>query len=327
MKEVSYFNNTDSDTVQCTLCPHNCMIKKGNKGFCKTVQNIEGKLFSINYGQVTAIHLDPIEKKPLYHYKPGSLVLSVGSFGCNFRCGFCQNHNISMGDGYDVSLIYPKRLVEKAKALRPNIGIAYTYNEPTVFYEFMKDIAIEIKKNNLDNILVSNGYINEKPIQELSRYLDAANIDIKSFDNKFYEKITRGELKQVLNTIEILYENKVHVEITHLLIQGFNDNIKDFKRMLKWIAEIDDKIPLHISRYYPAYKFTSHATEVGLIKHYCDVAKDILKYVYIGNVAYVDRNTYCPNCHHLIVRREPYLEIKIIDGKCSNCGEYIPIVL
>ncbi len=326
MKESRYYEEMGNGVVRCTICPHNCIIKIGRKGFCQAIQNFDGKLFSINYGQITAIHLDPIEKKPLYHYRPGSLILSIGSFGCNFRCGFCQNHTISMGKEYDVVHRSPKQIVEKAIALRPNIGIAYTYNEPIIFFEFMRDIAIEAKNNNLDNILVSNGFINKEPLNEISPLLDAANIDLKAFNNEFYEKITRGKLNDVLNTIEILYDNNVHLEITHLLIQGFNDNIKEFKKMIKWIAAIDKTIPLHISRYYPAYKFTASATNASLIKHYADVAKEVLDYVYIGNVAYVDRNTYCPKCHHLVLRRDPYYESYIVNGKCENCGADIPIV-
>ena len=299
MKEIKYYRRMDNGDMQCTICPHNCIIKMGRKGFCQAIQNIDGKLFSINYGEITAIHLDPIEKKPLYHYKPGSMVLSIGSFGCNFRCGFCQNYSISMGNEYDTIYMNPKKIIERAKDFESAIGIAYTYNEPTVFYEYMRDVAIEAGSHVAKTLW--------------------------AYD-KFYKKITKGKLKNVLNTIETLYDNNVHLEITHLLIEGYNDNIKEFEKMIKWISAIDKTIPLHISRYFPAYKFTAKSTNIDLIKYYSEVAKEVLDYVYIGNVANVDRNTYCPNCKHLLVRREPYFESNVISGKCEKCGVDIPIV-
>jgi pyruvate formate lyase activating enzyme len=271
--------------------------------------------------------MDPIEKKPLYHYKPGSLILSVGSFGCNFCCGFCQNHTIALGSAYDQIFAKPEMLVSRAKKLDLNIGIAYTYNEPTVYFELMVDTASAIKNAGLDNVMVSNGFINPEPLRELIPLMDAANIDLKAYDNQFYKKYVRGHLEEVKRTIVILNESKVHLEITHLLIQGFNDNIRDFTQMCQWISDLNSDIPLHISRYYPAYKFTTHATDVRLIKHYADVARKYLNYVYIGNVAYADNNTYCPQCHHIVIRRTPYLDTSTVGHYCENCGALIPLVL
>lgn len=326
MEEAKYYNKIEENSVECNICPRNCIIKEGGFGICNAKKNIEGKLFSINYGEITSMNLDPIEKKPLFHYKPGSSILSVGSFGCNFACGFCQNYSISFGVGNGANHISPEDIVDKAKKIDGNIGIAFTYNEPIVFYEYMLDTAKKAKQNGLDTVMVSNGYINKEPLEELSEYIDAVNIDLKAFDEKTYYRLTKGSLQEVKDTIEYLHEKKVHVEITHLLIQGFNDNIKEFENMVNWIATVDPKIPFHISRYYPAYKFAVRATDVNLIKQYQEIAKKYLKFVYIGNVPYADINTYCPKCHNLIVRRTPNFEINISDNKCKKCGEYIPIV-
>ena len=313
--------------VRCLLCPHFCMLKEGQCGICRTRENRGGVLYTLNNEIITAIHMDPIEKRPLYHYKPGSLILSIGSYGCNFNCGFCQNHTISLGSNFDKMHVTPEMLAARATKLDLNIGIAYTYNEPTVFFELMTETAKLVKRLGLDNVLVSNGFINPEPLKELIPLMDAANIDLKAYDEKFYKKYVRGRLKEVKRTIEILNESKVHLELTHLLIQGFNDNIRDFSQMCRWIAGLNDEIPLHISRYYPAYKFTSHATDVRLIKHYAEVAKTYLKYVYIGNVAYADNNTYCPECHHIVVRRTPYLDKSCASHYCEKCGTPIPLVL
>lgn len=327
MKEAYFFETIDNGVVRCTLCPHFCVLKNNQTGICRTRKNVDGRLLLLNENQITAIHMDPIEKKPLFHYKPSSLILSVGSFGCNFSCGFCQNHTISLGKSFETIPITPEHLVERACELDMNIGIAYTYNEPTVFYELMRDTAIEVKKRGKDNVLVTNGYINEKPLRELIPYIDAANVDLKAFNQKFYSRVARGDLKDVLRTIQILYSEGVHLEITHLLIQGFNDNIKEFNSMINWIAKLDPKIPLHISRYYPSYKFTTKATDVHLMKHYAEVAKKKLDYVYVGNVAYMDNNTYCPKCNHIVIRRSPYYQLYLVDQCCEKCGAEISVVL
>lgn len=327
MKEASYYKKLENKGVRCHLCPHLCVLKNGQKGICRARENGDGVLYSLNSEIITALHMDPIEKKPLYHYKPGSLILSVGSFGCNFCCGFCQNHTIALGSAYDQIFAKPEMLVSRAKKLDLNIGIAYTYNEPTVYFELMVDTASAIKNAGLDNVMVSNGFINPEPLRELIPLMDAANIDLKAYDNQFYKKYVRGHLEEVKRTIVILNESKVHLEITHLLIQGFNDNIRDFTQMCQWISDLNSDIPLHISRYYPAYKFTTHATDVRLIKHYADVARKYLNYVYIGNVAYADNNTYCPQCHHIVIRRTPYLDTSTVGHYCENCGALIPLVL
>ena len=327
MKEALFYKKMNNSEVKCLLCPHFCVLKNGQSGLCSTRKNIDGKLIVLNYNSITVMHMDPIEKKPLYHFKPGSLILSIGSYGCNFRCGYCQNHTISFGNLHDTIKTTPKHIAQRALDLDINIGVAYTYNEPTVFYEMMRDTAIEVNKLGMDNILVSNGYINERPLRELIPNIQGANIDLKAFNQHFYEKITRGNLKDVLRTIEVLHSEGVHLEITHLLIQGFNDNINDFKEMINWISKVSPEIPLHVSRYYPAYKFTTRATNPHLIKHYADVAKEKLKYVYMGNVAYVDINTYCPECGHVIIRRTPFLQINLKGNKCEKCGHEIHIVL
>lgn len=327
MREALYARMMESGAVQCRLCPHFCVLEAGQKGFCRTRQNVGGTLMALNDDLVTAFHLDPIEKKPLYHFKPGSLILSVGSFGCNFACGFCQNHSISLGETYDRIQVSSRQLVRQARKVDINIGLAYTYNEPTVFYELMLETAQAIREAGMVNVLVSNGYINPEPLEALIPWMDGANIDLKAFDNTFYRKYTRGTLPPVLETIRRLHAAHVHLEITHLLIQGFNDNIRSFVRMCEWIAALDPGIPFHVSRYYPAYKFSTHATDLRLIRHYAETAKKFLKYVYIGNVAYADNNTYCPSCGRLLIRRTPVLEWDSSLQSCPICGEPIPIVI
>jgi pyruvate formate lyase activating enzyme len=272
--------------VQCGICPHRCTLKEGQTGLCRARINKGGKIICENYGLVTSIALDPIEKKPLYRFYPGSRILSVGSYGCNFRCGFCQNHDISMADhslsGY--FYIAPKTLATKALALIPqgNIGVAFTYNEPLVGYEYVYDCAALNREKGLKSVLVTNGFINEQPLLRLLTNIDAMNIDLKSFSEEFYKKVG-GELEAVKRTIE-LCAKACHVEVTTLIIPGENDSEDEMRRLSQWLAGVDPKIPFHVTRFFPRYKMADKtATDVAAVKRLAQIAGEALEYVYAGN--------------------------------------------
>jgi pyruvate formate lyase activating enzyme len=272
--------------VECVICPHHCKIEEGHIGLCNARMNKNGQIVSNNYGKLTALALDPIEKKPLYHFNPGSKILSVGSYGCNLNCPFCQNCDISMVDGtkIDTAEIGCEELVGKALELRGrgNIGIAYTYNEPLIGYEFVRDCATIAKENNLKNVVVTNGYICEEPLKELLPVIDAFNIDLKGFTEQFYHKL-RGDLATVKRTIE-LAAAECHVEVTTLIIPGENDSEEEMEALSGWLASIDPKIPLHISRFFPRWQMQDkEATSVKLVYRLAEIARKNLHNVHEGN--------------------------------------------
>lgn len=271
----------------CNVCPHNCNLEDGQTGFCRARKNTDGKIVPINYGKVTSIALDPIEKKPLYHFYPGSMILSVGSFGCNLRCGFCQNYSISMCGEENIEYtdkISPEELIGIALKYVPqgNIGIAYTYNEPLIGIEYVLDCAKLAKQKGLKNVVVTNGYASEETINTVLPYIDAMNIDLKAFTQKFYDKIN-GDIETIKNNIKTAAKS-CHVEVTTLIIPGENDSIEENTLLAKWLASVNDDIPLHLSRFFPRYKLTDkQATDVKHIYALADNAKKYLKHVYTGN--------------------------------------------
>lgn len=270
----------------CRICPHKCKLDEGQIGFCKARVCRDGKVVSENYGRITALALDPIEKKPLYHYYPGSKILSLGSYGCNLRCPFCQNCHISMtgGDGLDYGEKSISALVEQAYNLKEkgNIGIAFTYNEPLIGYEFVKECGLHAKERGLKNIVVTNGYICEEPLIELLPIIDAFNIDLKGFSHEFYKKL-RGDLNTVKRTISIAAK-ACHLEVTTLIIPGENDSEEEMEALSEWLASISPDIPLHISRFFPRWKMQDKsATPIDKIYRLADIARRNLKYVYEGN--------------------------------------------
>lgn len=271
----------------CHICPHRCALEEGQTGICRARSNRDGVIVSENYGLVTAISLDPIEKKPLYRFYPGSYILSVGSFGCNFHCQFCQNHRISMTDKAKADYRYmpPDELVDKALELvdRGNIGLAFTYNEPLVGYEYVYDCAFLAKEKGLKNVLVTNGYINERPLLQLLPLIDAMNIDLKSFKPEFYQRIG-GNLKDVKRTIALCADH-CHVEVTTLIIPEENDSQEEMRELANWLASVDPDIPLHISRFFPCYQMADRLpTRPDTVYALADVAKEALNYVYVGNI-------------------------------------------
>lgn len=284
-KLAMYFNKIEASKVHCFLCPHQCVIKPDGLGACRARKNIDGELYSLNYGRVASIALDPIEKKPLYRFHPGSMILSAGTFGCNLKCSFCQNWSIAH-ENPELYHVTPSQLVEKALEFtgEGNIGIAYTYNEPSIWYEFVYETSKLAKEKQLANVLVTNGFIGKEPLENLLPYVDAMNIDVKAYTASFYSDICKGTLEDVKHTVEIAAK-KCHVEVTTLVIPGKNDAIHEIEEMCRWLASISTDIPLHLSRYFPNYKMQDiPSTPKETLAAAKDKALEYLKYVYLGNV-------------------------------------------
>lgn len=284
-RKALFYENMDESRVHCYLCPHNCHIKNGGIGFCGVRKNEDGELFSLNYGEITSAALDPIEKKPLALYRPGSSILSVGSFGCNMTCGFCQNHSISR-EKAPSTYVEPKDLIDMAlrsKAEDGNIGIAFTYNEPSIWYEYVYDVCNQADSGELDIVLVSNGYISPEPLKEILPFISAMNIDLKAFNDDFYKKTCSGDVESVKRTIEIA-SPECHVEVTTLLVNGCNDSPEEVEKLCQWLASVNPEIPLHLSRYFPRYKFDAPATPVEKLYMAKEVADKYLSHVFLGNI-------------------------------------------
>ena len=323
--ECRYYNKIEGKKIICGLCPQNCIIADDRKGFCGVRRNKDGILYSDSFGKISALAFDPIEKKPLYHFFPGKQILSIGSLGCNLKCVFCQNSDISQNSNFsNLNSVTPDFLLETALSNKNNIGIAYTYNEPLINFEFVCETAKLFSKYNLKNVLVSNGLINEEPLKELLQYIDAANIDLKGITNEFYKKnCGAGTPENVLNTIKTLYSNGKTVEATNLIVTGANDKIEDIKKLVDAISDISKNIPLHFSRYFPRYKYEMPPTDEKIITAAFEYAKTKLNYVYAGNIHLPGMsNTYCPDCGCIVIERE-YYQIKNYtkDGRCKKCGE------
>jgi len=331
LKEALFYSKLDNDIVQCHLCPRNCVIPPGRRGFCGVRENRKGVLYTLSYAKlVSANPFDPIEKKPLFHFLPGQTTFSIATAGCNLKCKFCQNWEISQKLPEEVNYDYiePARLIDEVRHSGRNI-LAYTYTEPTIFYEYMLDVAKLAKEVGIKNIMHSSGYINEEPLRQLAKYLDAANIDLKGFSEDYYAKLSEGTLEPVLRSLKILKEEGVHLEITNLVLPGFNDDEGTIIKMCLWIKEnLGADTPLHFSRFQPMYKLLAlNPTPVETLEKARKITLDCgLKYVYIGNVAgHSAENTYCPKCGKILIRRSGYIisEINIVEGRCKFCGEKI----
>jgi len=271
--------------IRCGICPQGCELDEGQTGFCRARSARGGEVVCDNYGLLTSIALDPIEKKPLRRFYPGSTILSVGSFGCNLRCPFCQNYEISMcsRERADTVCASPDELVNKALALKSsrNIGIAYTYNEPLIGYEYVRDCAALAHEKGLKNVLVTNGYVNEGPLRALLPHIDAMNIDLKAFTEDFYQTL-HGHIEPVKRTIRIAAA-QCHVEVTTLIVPGQNDSPDEMRAEAEWLAGVKEDIPLHISRFFPRYKLEGNPTPVETVYTLADIARESLRYVYTGN--------------------------------------------
>jgi pyruvate formate lyase activating enzyme len=326
--EARYYAKLKNKAIKCFLCRHNCTIKPGAKGICKVRVNEEGKLITVVYGRPCSIAVDPIEKKPLYHFMPGEPSLSYATTGCNFRCMNCQNWQISQNVMVDYREVNPEEMVSIAIENKAPI-IAHTYTEPTVFFEYAFDIAKLSNKKGIKNIFVTNSYTEEKPLKDIAPYLDAANIDLKAFNEKFYKKICGALLEKVLKTIKLYKKLKIWIELTNLIIPGHNDNADEIKAMCEWIRKnCGAETPLHFSSYFPHYKMKAPRTPIELLEKAYKIAKDSgLYYVYLGNVRSEKVNTCCWKCGELIIGRAGFhTDIRVRENKCPKCGSELHIV-
>lgn len=289
MEECILYEKQKDKKVKCLACAHKCLISEGKTGICGVRKNVGGKLFLLVYGVVAAKHVDPIEKKPLYHFLPGTYAYSIGTLGCNFKCDFCQNYSLSQfkeiyGGKILGERITPKKIVGEALKTKCK-SIAYTYNEPAIFIEFAKDTANIAKRKGLKNVLVTNGYFSEESFNFIENYIDAMNIDLKSFNEDFYRRLCKGKLQPVLDTIKRAHKAKIHIEITTLVIPGENDSDEELEKIAKFIASVDENIPWHISRFFPYYKMLNkEITPIETLNKAFKIGKKYLKYVYVGNV-------------------------------------------
>lgn len=331
MKEAMYYKKLKNNLVECNLCFRNCIIAQNRKGFCGVRKNIDGKLYSLVWGKLAAIHVDPIEKEPVYHFYPGENILCIATLGCSFRCKFCHNWHISHASAGDERTddVSPEEIVEIAKKHKV-IGISTTYVEPAVFYEYMLDVYKISKKKGLKNIMHTCGSMQQEPFKELLKYLDAVTVDLKSFNDEFYEKMIGAKaLNNVLENLKLIKKSGKHLEIVNLIIPTLNDDEKDIREMCIWIKEnLGDDIPLHFSRYFPTYKFTLvPPTPIETLEKAYKIAKSVgLKYVSLGNVpGHKYNSTFCPKCNKIVIKRVHFdvLEKNIKDGKCKFCGEKI----
>jgi len=333
MKKARFFKTEKDKAVRCNLCSHRCMIKPGRRGICGVRENIDGELYSLVYGRLVSENPDPIEKKPLFHFLPGSVSYSISTVGCNFRCKHCQNWQISQYPSlYEGEIIGTERTPEEVVSSALSSGsksISYTYVEPTVFYEFAYDCGRLAKDQGLKNCFVSNGYMTKEVSEELSGVLDGINIDLKGFTDRFYKEICRARLRPVLESIETMHKLGIWVEVTTLIIPGLNDSRKELRDIAQFIHSVDPGIPWHVTAFYPTYKMQDRpptpldtlntAREIGM--------EEGLGFVYQGNIpGSKGENTYCPGCNTLLIERYGFrvLSNRLKDGRCPQCGIKIP---
>ncbi len=331
LKEALFYRKKEKKVVECFLCNHKCVIKDGDVGICGVRKNIGGILYSLNYGKVVAKSIDPIEKKPLFHFFPGSSAYSIACVGCNFQCTFCQNWEISQkkeADKLGISATYipAEKIVEDA--INSNCkSISYTYTEPTVYFEFAYDCAKLAKQEGLYNNFVTNGFMSKEALKEILPYLDAANVDLKSFSDQFYKKLCKARLNPVLENIKLMKEYGIWVEVTTLIIPQMNDSEEELFQIASFIASLGKDIPWHVSRFHPDYKLSLPSTSLDILEKAYKIGKNCgLRYVYIGNT-YTDygENTYCYNCSNLLIKRYGFWieEYMIEAGRCKFCGAKI----
>jgi pyruvate formate lyase activating enzyme len=311
--------------IRCFLCNRKCLIADGKRGQCGVRENQSGKLIALTYGKPCSIAVDPIEKKPFNNFWPGSRALSIATVGCNFHCGFCQNWQISQAkpEAFPTKFVPPEEIIKLT--LENNCqGIAYTYTEPTIFFEYCNDIAKLAVKEKLYNIFVTNGYMSQDMLK-MAKWLDAANVDLKSFSDKFYKDICGGiKLQPILDNIKWMNKHKIHVELTTLLIPGLNDSDDELRQLVEWIASVDKKIPIHFSRFHPDYKMMDYeiTSESTLLKAHKLAKEAGLRYVYVGNIMGTQlESTFCPKCNHLLIQRVGFSILKT-DLKGNKCPDF-----
>jgi pyruvate formate lyase activating enzyme len=316
--------------VRCVLCPHECILGEDDRGFCRTRVVKGGKLYTVAYGNPCAVHIDPIEKKPLYHFLPGTPVFSLATAGCNLRCFNCQNWEISQSkpeqtENFD---LLPEQLVQVTAEKRVS-SIAYTYSEPIVFFEYVRDAAAKARELGIRNVLVTAGYISEKPLRQLCRSIDAVTLDLKGFNERLYRKVTGSRLQPILRCLEVIREEGVWLEVSRLIVPAHSDDLDDIRALCRWVAgELGAGTPLHFLRFHPAYKLEGlPPTPVDLMDRARDIAREAgLHYVFVGNVpGHSAQDTVCPNCGRRVIERNGFqVKNNLLDGGCCPCGEEIP---
>jgi pyruvate formate lyase activating enzyme len=327
--EARFYTPAEEGKVKCYLCSHRCVISPGKRGICGVRENKDGKLYTLVYGRAISYNIDPIEKKPLYHFLPGTRSYSIATVGCNFRCLHCQNWEISQmpreRDGEIAGLDLPPEEVVRQAAQYDCASISYTYTEPTIFAEYAVDCAKLAQKKGIKNVFVTNGYITPEALKEIASYIDAANIDLKGFTEEFYREVCGAKLKPVLESIKLYKKLGVWIEITTLIIPGYNDDEEQLRGIAKFIKSVGEEIPWHVTRFHPEYKLmgVSH-TPLDTLRRARDIGKEEgLLYVYTGNVLGDEgENTYCYNCGELLIERHGFdiLKYRIEKGKCPKCG-------
>ncbi len=336
MKEARWWERIDEKRIRCNLCPRHCVIEDGKIGFCGARKNINGKLYAITYGKLSSVGIDPIEKKPFFHFWPNSKALSFGSVGCNLACPWCQNWSISKARLINENTAWVEGYTYEVPSYEPEDlfidgdyqGVSCTYNEPITFAEFCIDVMKIAKKKGLYTCFVTNGCATPEAWEDIAKYLDAANVDLKIFNEEKYLRYCGVKLSWILDSILLLKEKKVWVEITHLVVTGVNDNEEEFRKLVNWIYENcgPDQV-LHITRYYPAYRFANPPTPIETLYKFYKIAKEKLRYVYLGNIG-EGEDTYCPGCGKVLIRRRIFgvLEWRLKDSKCPFCGYKIPLI-
>ncbi len=330
-KEASWFDKLPDKQVRCRLCPRACVVSEGRRGHCDVRENRKGTYYSLVYGQIAAAHQDPIEKKPFYHFLPGSTAFSIATAGCNVDCRFCQNADLAQRKPEELqSVSYtPEEIVRIAESTGSR-SIAYTYNEPIVFYEFMRDTSRAGRQAGLRSVVISNGFISQDPLKELCGSIDAYKVDLKAFSDDYYREIVGGRLQPVLDTLVTLKSENIWTEIVYLVVPTLNDDPESIKALSRWILnQLGPDVPLHFSRFYPKYRLRNlPPTPIATLKILHQTARSAgLNYVYIGNVPGDEADhTYCPSCSRVIIRRLGYqiTEFLIQNGKCTFCGNTIP---
>jgi pyruvate formate lyase activating enzyme len=326
-REALWCERRPDGGIACLLCPHACIITEAGHGICRVRFNRGGALELPFYGRISALSVDPIEKKPLYHFHPGSRILSVGFVGCSLRCGFCQNWHISQGTDADTRFLAPRDLVEAARRER-SFAIAYTYSEPLIHVEYLIDSARLAREAGLKNVLVSNGYLNPAPAEEVLSLMDAVNIDLKAFDAGFYRTETGGSLEEVKRFISQA-ARAVHLEVTTLVIPGKNDDVEQIEGIARYLASLSPSIPLHLSAYHPQHRYTIPPTSPAAVRALAKIARRHLHYVYCGNIDEGDSDTTCPTCGRVVVKRQGYsVSVEGLRGSaCAHCGAAIPVIM
>jgi pyruvate formate lyase activating enzyme len=326
--EGAFYESLIDDVVRCHLCPADCRLVEGRRGLCRNRFNRDGKLYTDNYGEVVTLALDPIEKKPLYHFYPGSTILSTGPNGCNLSCKNCQNWAISQQTSA-TRYVAPDKLVALGGE-QGSVGIAFTYTEPLIWYEYLLDVLPLMQESGLKAVLVSNGYIYPEPLQKLLPWIDAANIDLKSISPRFYSRVCKGRLQPILDTMRILFDAGVHLEITNLLIPGLNDSEEDILGLTKFVASLDKSVPLHLSAYHPDNKMDAPATSADTMTRAREIAVSRLQHVFVGNMHLEGASdTHCAACGSLLIERSGFgvAMVGIEAGKCRACDAQTEVVM